>query len=118
MRRLLTAWVLLGLWFLLTAASAQTVNIANGLVTFLVIVVLPVVAKYVKLDGPAMAALVYVLSFAVALVAALLSGELSLSSLNGASIVQVLMFATALYGVQQVVFQLIKDHSTLGALVK
>lgn len=121
MRKLLAVLMLVILaliWMLVTGAAGDTVQIANAIATFSIIVVLPLVLKYVKLDGPMMAAVTYALSFGIALVAGLLSGEFQVSQLNGSSAADLLAFATALYGVQQLVYAAIKDHPVAGALVK
>ncbi len=121
MRNLLAVLMLVLLaliWLVVTGASADTIQIANAITTFVVIVVLPLLLKYVKLDGPMMAGVTYAVSFAIALVAALLSGELQLSQLNGGSAADLFAFATALYGIQQLVYAAIKDHAVAGALVK
>jgi hypothetical protein len=116
----LPLFVVLGgalLWMVSVAATPATIAFANALVAFLTVIVLPLALKYVKLDGAAMAALTYAASFVIAFGAALLSGELSLSALNGGSFTAILTFSSALFGVQQVVFQMIKDHPVAGKLV-
>jgi hypothetical protein len=116
MKRLLLALFIV--WVVITAATASTVAAANAITTFLILIAWPLVAKYVKLDGPQMAAVVYVGSFVIALAAALISGELALGSLSGGDAAHVWLFATTLYGVQQVVFGLVKDNPVVGKLVK
>jgi hypothetical protein len=121
MRKLLAVVMLVVLaliWLMVTAADASTVQIANALVVFLTIIVLPIVLRFVKISGPLMAAITYAASFAIAAIAAFLSGELQLSQLSAGSTADLFVFVSTLYAVQQLVFQMIKDHPVAGALVK
>lgn len=101
-------------WTVLTAAAGDAASIANALATA-VVILSPFVLKFVKLDGPTMVAVSYVAALVIGAAALLLSGE---AKLDISSAPSVLAFATALWGLQQLVFQIFKDHPAAAPLLK
>jgi len=102
------------IWLFVVAAAGDAASIANALAG-IAIVLSPLALRFVKLDGPTMVAVSYVVAFVIAAAALLLSGQ---AKLDPSSVGSVLAFATAAFGVQQLVFQAFKDSSTVGPLLK
>jgi len=98
----------------ITAATGDAAQVANALAAA-VIILSPLLLKYVKLDGPTMVAVSYIAALVIAAAALLLSGQAQVDPSSAGS---VLAFATALFGLQQVVFQVFKDHPLAGPLLK
>lgn len=113
-RALFIVLALVGIWLLTVAATGDAASIANALAG-VAIILSPLALRYVKVDGPTMVAISYVVAFVIAAAALLLSGQ---AGLNASSAGSVLAFATAAFGVQQLVFQAFKDSSTVGPLLK
>jgi len=94
-----------------TGDAAQTgIAIAGA-----VVLLSPLALKYVKLDGPTMVAVSYLTALVIAAVALALTGQAKVDPSSAGS---VLAFATALFGLQQVIFQVFKDHPFAGPLLK
>jgi hypothetical protein len=102
------------IWLLNVAASGNAASVANALAG-LAIILSPLALKYVKLDGPTMVAVSYLTALVIAAAALLLSGE---AKFDPSSTGSVLAFTTALFGLQQIVFQVFKDHPLAGPLLK
>lgn len=79
------------------------------------IILSPLALRYVKLDGPSMVAASYLAALVIAAAALLLSGQ---AKFDPSSIGSVGAFATAAFGIQQIVFQSLKDSKQIGPLLK
>jgi len=110
----LVVLVLLVLWLALTAATGSSVQFANAIAT-VVILLSPLALKHVKLDGPTMTAVAYLVAFLIAAVAGYASGEYHP---DFSSVPALLASSTLLFGVQQLVFSLLKDNASIGPLLK
>lgn len=106
--------LLVMVFVLVTAATGDAAQIANA-IAGVVILLSPLALKYVRLDGATMVAVSYLLALLIAAAALLLSGQAQPDFSSAAS---VLAFATALFGLQQIVYQAFKDHPATAPLLK
>jgi hypothetical protein len=109
MKRLILALPILAI-ALIAAVGPATLSTANSIAA-VIMVVAPFVLKYVKLSGPAMVILSYVVALVVAVGSGFISHDITTSSFN---VVNILVTSTALWGVSQVVFQSFKDSKTFS----
>lgn len=92
----------------LTVSTAHTI-------AGIVMVVVPLVLKFIPLDGAKMVLLSMATAIAVAVGSGFLSGEVTTSSFNGPNL---LITVAALWAVSQAVFQLFKDTRVFGQYLK
>jgi hypothetical protein len=99
------------------AAAPDSTTVAVNIITVLLMLAAPFLplAQF-HLDGPKMVLLSMGVAFIVALGAQLITGDLRASDLQGGVGPLFLEFGK-LWGIQQGVFQLIKDHPTVGPLL-
>ena len=109
MKRLILALPILAI-ALIAAVGPATLSTANAIAAVIMLVA-PFVLKYVKLSGPVMVLVSYVVALAVAIGAGFYSHDITTSDF---SIVNILVTSTALWGVSQVVFQSFKDNHIVG----
>jgi hypothetical protein len=114
-RRLLPLALIGALWFSLTAASApDSTTLAVNIGAAILAVVVPFLPlAQLHLDGPKMYAISAVAALAIAIGASLLTGDLKVADLQGGALPLLLKF-TLIFTASQSVFQLFKDHATIG----
>jgi hypothetical protein len=112
-------FVLVVLTLALTQIAATGAETATQIATAILIaapLVLPLVLKYVPLDGTKMTVLTYAISVVVAIVAGIASGMLKSGDLSSAP--GLLAAGTAVFGLSQLVFGILKNSGKFVALVK
>ena len=116
MKRLLFVLGLMGLWFVLAAATGGSQSTAIAIAT-VVALILPFVLKYVPAAGHYMVGITLIVSFVVAVLAELVSGEIDLSKLGSIDPTALLAMFLSVYGLSQVVYALLTQSPKTASAV-
>lgn len=121
LRTFLVAALVIAVFLVTTAATGSSAQVANAIVGFVLIVLVPFVLpfglKLINADGKKMVAITYLVSFVIAALALFISGEVPFPP-DFSSAVVVMTLCTAAFGLQQGVFHSFKDSAQLGPYLK